>query len=110
MSKMDLATRYDSADDFFSLGGNILMKLSREAAIAVCSKAASQNLLITRIEGGIWHSPGFEARVDCIWDGLDPPVTPKQAEHNNNNAIIFIRHESTIHDTFVITTQRVYDI
>ncbi|WP_244102159.1 hypothetical protein [Burkholderia ambifaria] len=71
---IDRSRVYDSADDFFSLDGSIVMKLSTEAAIAVCEQAAQHGLVVARIEGGIWHFPGFEARLDCIWDGADPPI------------------------------------
>lgn len=79
------------------------MKLSADAAIAVCERATQWGLVITRIEGGIWHFPGFEARVDCIWDGIDPPVDVGAAEKNNQVAAEFIRSESDGHDVFVVT-------
>jgi len=72
--KIDLQRRFDSPNDFFELGGSVVMKLSADAAIAVCERAAQHGLVVVRVEGGIWHSPGFEARLDCIWDGADPPV------------------------------------
>jgi hypothetical protein len=40
-----------------------------------CLPAAAQHgLVVVRIEEGIWHSPGFEARLDCIWDGADSAI------------------------------------
>ena len=101
--KIDLQRRYDSADDFFSIGGSVLMKMSGDAAIAVCERATARGLVIARIEGGIWHSPGFEARLDCIWDGGDPPVGLGVAEENNLAAAEFIRSESDKHNVFVLT-------
>ncbi|MGD1326115.1 colicin immunity protein [Pandoraea pnomenusa] len=101
--KIDLQRRYDSSDDFFAFGGSVVMKLSADAAIAVCERAARHGLVIARIEGGIWHSPGFEARLDCIWDGVDPPVERVAAEQNNLAAVAFIRSESVVHDAFVVT-------
>jgi len=71
---IDSWTRYAEAGDFFSLRGSIVMKLTTEAAVGACEQAAQQGLLISRIEGGIWHTPGFEARIDCIWDGAEPPL------------------------------------
>lgn len=100
---IDLLRRYESADDFFSMGGSIVMKLSTDAAIAICERATQRGLVIARIEGGIWHFPGFEARVDCIWDGLCPPVDVNAAEQNNLAAAEFIRTESRVHDVFVVT-------
>lgn len=101
--KIDLQQRYDSSDDFFILGGSVLMKLSTNAAVAVCERAVAYGLVIARVEGGIWHGPGFEARLDCIWDGVDPPVDRQIAEQNNNAAAAFIRLESRMHDVFVLT-------
>ncbi|WP_419684372.1 colicin immunity protein [Burkholderia theae] len=95
---------YDSSDDFFSLDGSIVMKLSTDAAIAVCELAVQHGLVVARIEGGIWHFPGFEARFDCIWDGAGPPVDPGAAERNNQRAAEFIRSESPPHDVFVVTS------
>jgi hypothetical protein len=50
---IDLQRRYDSSDDFFSLGGSVVMTLSADAAIAVCERAGQLGLVIARIEGGI---------------------------------------------------------
>ncbi|MFJ2994833.1 colicin immunity protein [Pandoraea sp. NPDC087047] len=105
--KIDLQRRYDSPDEFFSLGGSVVMKLSADAAITVCERAGQHGLVIARIEGGLWHSPGFEARLDCIWDGADPPVEVSAAEQNNLAAAEFIRSESRVHDVFVVTAPRI---
>jgi hypothetical protein len=101
--KIDLQQRYTSSEDFFSLGGSVVMKLTKEAALKVCEGAVEQGLVIARVEGGIWHAPGFEARLDCIWDGVDPPVDRREAERNNYAAAAFIRSESAEHDVFVLT-------
>ncbi|MCM3609567.1 colicin immunity protein [Cupriavidus pauculus] len=101
--KIDFQQRYDSSDDFFTLGGSVVMKLSTNAAVAVCESAVEHGLVIARVEGGIWHAPGFEARLDCIWDGVDPPVNRRMAEQNNCAAAAFIRLESGMHDVFVLT-------
>jgi hypothetical protein len=104
---IDLQRRYDSPEDFFALGGSVVMKLSTDAAITVCEWAAKRGLVIARIEGGIWHFPGFEARIDCIWDGEEPPVDICVAEQNNTVAAAFIRSESQAHDVFVVTAPKV---
>jgi len=95
--------RHTSPDDFFDLGGSITMQFTRDAAIAVCKAAAAKGLIVVRVEGGIWHYPGFEARIDCIWDGVDPPVDIATAKENNLAAASFIQEESEIHDVFIIT-------
>lgn len=80
------------------------MKLTVYAAVEVCKIAASRGLLVGRVEGGIWHSPGFEARLDCIWDGqVYPPADSIAAVENNIRAVKFIESESTCHDVFIIT-------
>lgn len=100
---LDRKKLYSSANDFFALNGSIVMKLTSDAAIEVCESAVESGLVIARVEGGIWHFPGFEARLDCIWDGVSPPVEYEVAEINNIAAADFIRGERTVHDAFIIT-------
>ncbi|WP_244321901.1 hypothetical protein [Burkholderia reimsis] len=66
-------------------------------------------MVIVRIEGGIWNFPGFEARLDCIWDGVDPPIDGGAAEQNNLAAVEFIHSNSDVHDVFVVTAPRMTD-
>jgi hypothetical protein len=94
---------YQRADDFFDLGGSAVMYLTPAAAVDVCLDAARRGLLVARVEGGIWHDPGFEARIDCIWDGADPPIATSAAIRNNEEAADFIRAKSSDHDAFVLT-------
>jgi hypothetical protein len=100
---LDRKKLYSSAKDFFIFKGSIVMKLTPDAAIDVCECAVESGLVIARIEGGIWHFPGFEARLDCIWDGVSPPVDFDVAERNNIAAANFIREERAVHDAFIIT-------
>jgi hypothetical protein len=100
---VDRSKRYTEREDFFQLHGSVVMKLAVDAAIAVCEVAARRGYVVARIEGGIWHNPGFEARVDCIWDGADPPIDEESAHANNLAAIEFIRSEVPDHDTFIVT-------
>lgn len=102
--KVDRARLYDSSIDFFELNGSVVMKLTPNAAQEVCNKALEHGLVVVRIEGGIWHNPGFEARLDCIWDGVDPPVSETEAAINNARALEMIREEIEVHDVFIITT------
>ncbi|SDR49199.1 Colicin-E5 Imm protein [Paraburkholderia fungorum] len=80
---IDLQRLYVSPNDFFELGGSVVMKVSAEAAVAIFISAAEHGLGVARVEGGIWHAPGFKARSDCIWDGADPPVSQDVAEVKN---------------------------
>ncbi|MDF2077559.1 hypothetical protein P2Q70_23480 [Pseudomonas mendocina] len=66
------------------------MRLSPEAAIGVCERAASEGVVVSRIEGGIWLNPGFESRLDCIWDGADPPLAQAAAHTNRGKGDRFI--------------------
>ncbi len=77
------------------------MKLTPAAAKKVCRIATTRGLLIKRIEGGIWHNPGFEARLDCIWDAKD--WLRNDPEENNSLAVQFIDDELRRHDVFIIT-------
>jgi hypothetical protein len=104
--KIDPQRRYASPESFFDLDGSVVMKLSADSATAICRAAGARGLVITRVEGGIWHHPGFEARVVCIWDGVDPPVSRDVAMVNNKAARDFINDEKSEHDTFVITALR----
>lgn len=94
---------YNRAEDFWDLKGNESMYLTPVAAVEVCLMAAQRGFVISRVEGGIWHHPGFEARVDCIWDGVDPPIEESSSERNNAKAADFIREERQVHGAFVIT-------
>jgi hypothetical protein len=103
MARFDRQKLYDRVEDFFDLDGNAGMKLSRQAAIALCSAATRKALVVVKIEGGIWHDSQFEARLDAIWEGLDPPMSEKQASHNNMNAATFIKSAADIDNAFILT-------
>lgn len=104
-NEIDSLRRYESADEFFRLNGSILMRLTTSAAEAVCEQAARRGLVIYRVEGGIWHPDGFEARIDCIWDGEFPPIDYHEAEANNLRAATFISSERGVHDVFVLSAK-----
>ncbi len=103
MTEWDRRKVYKSADHIFANGASSVMKLSPDAAIKVCKEATHADLLIGKIEGGISHSHGFEARLDCIWDGQIPPLDCASLRINNQDAADFINLEKEQHDTFVIT-------
>lgn len=95
---------HDCANDFFDFQMSSVMVLTPSAAVEVCLAAAQRGFVIARVEGGIWHDPGFEPRVNCIWDGADPPIVESAAESNNIEAANFIRKEGQVHSGFVITS------
>ena len=99
----DRSRLYESPDEFFVLDGSVVMRLSPEAAIGVCERAASEGIVVSRIEGGIWLNPGFESRLDCIWDGSPPPLTQTAAHTNNLLAVGFIQAQAAVHSAFILT-------
>lgn len=101
--KIDRARVYDDAEDFFEEDGSGIMKLSSEAAKTVCRLSAERGLVVSRIEGGFWNEQGFEARLDCIWDGMDPPIDRLAAATSNDNAAQFILTMSPSHNAFLLT-------
>jgi hypothetical protein len=105
----DRSRLHEVSREFFELRGSAFMKLNANAAIEVCLRAAAQGLVVARVEGGIWHAPGFEARGDCIWDGVDPPVDRAAAHLNNLEAAEFIAEERQRHSAFVITAPPIKD-
>lgn len=103
--KYDRIMRYTNYEDYFHLDGDSCMLFTAQAAIQLCTHAAEKNVIIWRVEGGIWHNPGFELRHDCIWDGSDNQMTLEEAHQNNLQALAFIEEEKEEHDTFVFTTR-----
>lgn len=101
--KGDRRRLYESADDFFELKGSVIMKLTSAAALEVSRVAAEYGLIVARVEGGIWRHPGFEARLDCIWNGADSPISLIEAAANNAEAAEFIEEKSNTHDVFILT-------
>lgn len=99
----DRGRLFDNPADFFSLDGSVWMRLSPTAAVEVCMTAASKGIIVARVEGGVWHPPAFESRLDCIWDGADPPISEAGAHQNNLLAADFIREEMGFHTVFILT-------
>lgn len=105
---VDRARLYDSASDFFSLRGSVSMRLEARAAIDVCRMAADRGLVVSRIEGGVWRHPGFESRLDCIWDGRDPPLSIDSARENNEEAALFVNGKAESEcNVFILTAPSV---
>jgi hypothetical protein len=107
MSQGDRTELYDTPEPLFAGGGNAVAKLTDRAAAAACAAASELGLVVVRVEGGIWRDPGFEARGDCIWDGIDPPASAEEATRNNLRAADFIESEKAGHSVFILTTASV---
>jgi hypothetical protein len=103
MTGIDRVKVYETASEFFDLEGSVVMKLTRSAAIDVCRSAVDRGLLVAKIEGGIDRGGTFEARLDAIWDGADPPIDHDSAQANNLRAADFIRAQRDEYNAFIIT-------
>lgn len=104
MNNVDRSRLYDISDDFFALQGSAIMKLTAQAAKDVCLQAIDYGILIGKIEGGFWRASRFEARLDCIWDGVSAPVSLEEARHQNLKAAAFVDSWAIQHNAFIITT------
>jgi hypothetical protein len=62
------------------------------------------NYIVSRVEAGIWHSPGFEMRLDCIWD-RDEAFDGK-SQLASEDAINFIEEEMIDHSAFIVSLQK----
>lgn len=100
----DKSRLYERSEDFFRLGPNSTIRLSREAALHVCEEAADFGLLVARVEGGFFHPPSsFEARIDGIWDGLPSSISIAETKDNNEEAKKFILGLPSEYSIFLIT-------
>lgn len=96
---------YENREDFYKLNGNAIMKLTPRAAKNVCQQSLSQGYIVSRIEGGIWHNPGFEMRLDCIWDRpVEFDLLPEKALID---AIEFLDYELEEHNAFIVSLQKI---
>ncbi|QOW59974.1 colicin transporter [Treponema pedis] len=104
-TRIDRNKRYENHMTFFELGGNGIMKLSTLAAIDVCKECTHKGMYVWKIEGGVWHNPGFEAQIDCIWDSRFQPKNNfnPTLEDNNRLAENFVKEEMVNHDVFIVT-------
>lgn len=95
---------YTVAADYFLLGGDSNMLFSRDAAIKLCQLCIDNELIVSRVEAGIWHQEQskFEPRIDGVWDGVSPPVTKDIVYDNNIRALNNIKFEQINYDVFVL--------
>jgi hypothetical protein len=69
--------------------------LSGPAAVNACLLAGFCDLYVGRIEGGIFHDPGFESRMDSIWTGIREPESREEAVRWNQEAAAFVSDQMT---------------
>lgn len=93
---------YNEAEDYFQLNGHAIMKLTPEAAMNACDLASDEGVLIWRVEGGIWHNPGFEMRLDCIWDWCANRES-SLAEANLAAKKFILQESQNQHNAFILT-------
>lgn len=106
ISLADRINRFGDPGDFFAKQGRYWMKLTREAGASVVEKCSDKALAVSTIEGGIWHDPGFEARLDAIWHSeLDSYPEDQKIAPNNAEALQFLRSDMpTECDTVIVST------
>ena len=81
------------------------MKLTRAAASDVVENCSKRHVAVYIVEGGIWHSPGFEHRLDAIWHSeFNAKPENSLVETNNKEASSFINELSSNHDVVIIST------
>lgn len=96
---------YDRPLDFFELGGSGTIQMSRECARQVCLLAQAHRQVVLCIEGGIWHNPGFEARLDAIWDRDKFATYSKDdVQKTNEQAAESVGFDNKLCDAFIVTT------
>ncbi|MDI2113977.1 hypothetical protein [Commensalibacter nepenthis] len=99
--KVNYNQLYTSMHDFFRLKGSSIVVLTKAAVIEICKHAMDYDILIWRIESGIWHNPGYEPR-DVIDSIYDPPVSKETAIDNNLMFIKNLKDEPPEYDVFTI--------
>ncbi|WP_286828801.1 MULTISPECIES: colicin immunity protein [Kordiimonas] len=97
---------YENSEDFFALDGSAVMFLSSAAAIEVCLQCASKGQVVLGIEGGNWKAQRFQIALDCIFDGVEPPVTANAAHENNVRISEVIKKECKKRDVFIVTSMK----
>ena len=78
------------------------MKLSKSAAQEVFRLLHSQGLLVSMIEAGIWHNPGFEPRhAESISED-----SIERSGVSMDDVRSYFANLDTQYDTFIITVHR----
>ena len=94
--------RFDDAGAYFVDSGSGWMKLTKEAAQAVVERLQSEGIAISGIEAGIWHDPGFEARIDGILSESERSGQGIKEEEAQR----FFHDIDSSYDTFIVTVRR----
>jgi hypothetical protein len=104
---IDKYALYENSEDFFNLNGSNWMRLTREAAQKVCKQSIDKNLIITWVDGGIWHFPGFEPR-DAVWYSQKNTIgSLEDLKRNNLSALKSINDEMIEINVFIIGLQSI---
>jgi len=101
---IDRSRLYENVHDYLETSGFTTMKLARTAALELCDWAAERGIVIVMVEGEIFREGTFEARLDAIWKGEDPPIEREDADRNNLSAAEFIRSMDNDYNAFVISS------
>ncbi|MEL1249449.1 hypothetical protein [Aurantiacibacter gilvus] len=97
--------RFDKADALFADAGSAWMMLTRPAAAEAISCCSAKGIAVSIVEAGIWHEPGFEARLDGIWHSeFDAKSDVDCIDENNSRALQFIVGLPQAYDTAIIST------
>ena len=88
-----LTKLHNDAREFLSRNDRNLILLSGPAAAEACRLAADAGLSIGRIEGGFWLNPGFESRMDSIWDTRRYAASMEEARDWNLSGARFIESQ-----------------
>ena len=88
-------TRVIQDADEFLRDRRIDVLLSGPAAVNACLLAGLCDLYVGRIEGGIFHDPGFGSRMDSIWHAIKEPESREEAVRWNQDAAAFVRNQMT---------------
>ena len=106
MVTKDMRTvRFDEAEALFADAGSAWMKLTRQAAAEAISRCSAKGIAVSIVEAGIWHEPGFEARLDGVWHSeFDAMSDVKCIDENNSRALQFIGGLPQAYDTAIIST------
>ena len=112
---LNLGNIFEDHREFIHRNDRNSLILTSKAAEEACRQASIFGLSIAKVEGGLWHNPGFESRIDAIWETRNYPASLDEVRKLNALAADFIRDQSSISpdsdlppaDVFMITANTV---